>query len=200
MLVRLVFVTVVSLSIGPIQLKAADEPNNKDDRKTVNDERPRGRERGLKKGPFDIFEFIRSHENELGITEEQKNKFKDLNVRRDTQREKMKADPQARELFKQMLEAKNNQDQAALESARKQLRELTVKLSKEEEINPFTAYRSILSKEQTVKIHELLKAQGIYPPQKPGGMGKGHNEKQEEGANKPDPDKGAPSIFEQDDY
>src|SRR4051812_35603800 len=77
----------------------------------------------------DGIDFILEHAQDLKLDSDQKAKLTELGAKIGTQKEKLKADPEIRELFKAMNEAKQGGDQEAMRADRKKLREAMEKKS-----------------------------------------------------------------------
>jgi len=68
-------------------------------------------------------QFILSHKTDLNLDASQLSQLNAINDKIETQREKLKQDPEIRDLFREMHDAQESGDQQAVRPARKKLRE-----------------------------------------------------------------------------
>ncbi len=154
-----------------------------------------GRNRGQGQGK--AFEFILQHEKDLSLTDEQKKKITELQRKAEQRFEQARKDPDLREPFKQMAEARKSGDADKMAEARQKLKDALDKKPGLSEESLLGDIRNVLTDPQLLKLAELHKEEGGGPK----GMrdrkaGKGGKGKGEEEGKRPEPEKGAPSLYE----
>jgi Spy/CpxP family protein refolding chaperone len=144
----------------------------------------------MHEGPLAV---ILEHRKELDLTNEQVQKLEAVKKEADEFREKLKNDPQMREMFKHMREGKTKGAEAPTQQQREELRD-KIKAKFGGQMEHFKEeLRGILTKEQLMKLRELLpqmraaQGRGDGGP-KGGGRGDGHK--------RPPADEKAPVPFE----
>ncbi|MBI3831356.1 MAG: Spy/CpxP family protein refolding chaperone [Planctomycetes bacterium] len=144
----------------------------------------------MHEGPLAV---ILEHRQELNLTSEQIQKLEAVKKEADEFREKLMNDPQMREMFKQMREGKAKGGAAPTSQQREELRE-KMKAKFGGQMEHFKEeLRGILTKEQLMKLRELL------PSMKAGqGRGKGGPKGggRDGGRRRPPTDEKAPVPFE----
>ena len=149
----------------------------------------------LADGRMPEFSFIEKHEKELNLTPEQKKKLDALKKKFEELRESMRKDPDTRELFKELKEAREAKDEAKLKALREKVREMLAKKSGGESILAETM--KILAPEQLKKLKELREAEGLGRGEGMlGGEGRAAAKSADDPNRKPDNTKSAPKLYE----
>ena len=142
-------------------------------------------------------EFILEHAQDLSLDADQKTKLTELNTKIEAQKDKLKQDPEIRELFRDAKEAKDSGDETAMHAARKRLREAMEKKSGLKIEDMMQDVAKILHPDQLQKLAELRKKADMDP--NPGKTLK--DQKSEEKADvasqqQPDRSKGTPNLYD----
>lgn len=137
-------------------------------------------------------QHILEHAKELNLTAEQKTKLEALvkEMAGGDKREKLKENPEARELFKEMMEARKSGDEEKLKLLRQKMMEKVGGGNGQEGLLPKIA--SILTPEQMKQVREIAQEARAKMGEKFGGKDGG---KPEDKSTRPDPNKGAPEVF-----
>jgi len=164
---------------------------------------PGGKADGPRAG---LIEQILEHATELNLTADQKTKLEALqkeNVAKlgENMREKMKNDPAAREVMKEMREARQSGDEAKIAAAREKVKEKLGADGLPGAGKPGEGggdmrekLQKILTPEQMVKVKEIME-NNRGKMREGGPRGKGGESKEEKGQ-KPDPTKEPPKVFD----
>lgn len=114
---------------------------------------PRGQARGNQ------IEALLKHAADLNLTAEQKTKIEALKQKFEKEREAIQQDPEAKELFKQIAEARKANDEAKLKELREKVREaIKKKIGEGGTEGPLAEIKAILTPEQLAKLKELIGA------------------------------------------
>ncbi len=178
------FAFLTTLLVLGSSLFAADAPN-----KGKGKNKPAG-------GPKDGLEFIIGHEKELDLTAAQVKQLDDLNTKVTQEREKLKDDPDMKELFKAQYEAQQSGDQEAIHSARKNLRTAMEKKGGLKLENVVTDVARILNSTQLKKLAELRKDAGMDPNPMKTAREQNKQETADANRSRPDVNKGAPNLYD----
>jgi hypothetical protein len=139
--------------------------------------------------------FIKEHTKELNISEDQKKKFEETQKAIQEKFATLKEDPDLRELFKEQFEARQNQDREHIVEMRKKLRDaLEEKGIHVAEIA--LAVTKILTPEQLLKLAELRKQNGRERNPLKRMREERREEQRNSQPNRPNPDKGVPTLYE----
>ena len=154
----------------------------------------KGADQGLN-GPGPV-EFILDHQKDLNLDATQVSKLTDIQSKISTQKEKLKQDPEIRDLYRAAAEAKASGDQEAVRAARKKMREAIEKKSglKFEEV--MADALKVLHPDQQQKLAELRKKSGLDANPMQTLKGQKNDETADANHQKPDVAKGAPSLYD----
>ena len=147
-------------------------------------------------GNKDGLEFIIDHAKDLELTSTQEKQLEDLNTKVTQEREKLKEDPEMRELFKAQYEAQQSGDQDAIRTARKNIRVAMDKKGGLKVENVVVEVARILNTTQLKKLADLRNAAGMDP--NPVKTAREQNKQETADANRsrPDVNKGAPNLYD----
>jgi hypothetical protein len=157
--------------------------------------------KGKNKGPAaggnnkEGVEFILQHEKDLDLTADQVKKLEDVSAKVNTQREKLRDDPEMQELYKDAKEAQDSGDKDAIRAARKKIREAVEKKSGLKVENVIADVAKILNPKQLKKLAELRKENGMENPAKTAAADK-QAEKEDANHKKADVAKGPPNLYD----
>ena len=142
--------------------------------------------------------FIKEHEADLALTADQKEKLGEIDKKVEGHREKAKDDPELRDLFKQVHEAKKDEDEEKMKALRKQMRETFEKKTGMSLETILFEVGKILTPEQLAKLRELRTADGMDPKIAGSIRGLKRQEKNDTAEHaKPDPSKEPPKLYEE---
>ena len=157
----------------------------------------KGKDRPIARWPS-IIGFINEHEAALVLTSDQKEKLNEIAKKVEDKREQFKDDPELRDLFKQVHEARINEDEEKMKSLRKQMREAFDKKSGMSLESILLEMGKILTPDQLVKLGELRKAEGVdIDVQSSIRKLKGQQKKDSAEHVRPDPTKTPPKLYEE---
>lgn len=145
------------------------------------------------------FTFIQEHEKELNLTDVQKKALKTLHEKTKDSREKMMKSPEARANVEEMREARKSGDEEKMKELRQKV---MAEMAKDPEHSPaanMAAIAKILTPDQLAKLRELREKEGKptmaeMRERRKGERGEKGTEKAV--ANKPDPTRGVPSLYD----
>ena len=156
---------------------------------------------GPQRKPFDM---VLNHAKELDLTEDQKSKLLamqkeeegKMEQERAAMREKMKDDPEAKEHFREMMEARKNNDTAKMEELKKQMREKMEKNGGGEKMKARgedmkAKIAQVLTQEQMAKLKDVMQGEMEN-------RATGANEGPKGDRKKPTDGDKAPKLFEND--
>ncbi|HYG73512.1 MAG TPA: Spy/CpxP family protein refolding chaperone [Planctomycetota bacterium] len=146
-------------------------------------------ERNGKLGGTPMIDHVLKHEKELALTAEQKKKFEALKDKAEALQEKMRKDPEARELFKEVAQARKSGNEEKLRELQTKVKELAARKGSSEEITGEGL--RLLTPEQMAKLKDL-RDEGPMAMRD----GKDGGKKAASAGTKPDPSKGAPSLYD----
>lgn len=142
-------------------------------------------------------EFILDHAQDLALDAGQKTKLTEMNTKIEAQKDKLKQDPEMRELYRDAKEAKDSGDEVAMHAARKRLREAMEKKSGLKIEDMMQEVAKILHPDQLQKLAELRKKAGMDPnPGKTLKDQKGEEKADVASQQQPDRSKGAPNLYD----
>jgi len=177
-LVRAFLLSVLALGLT---LNAGEKPNKGDGG---------GGKGGIGKRTPEL-DFILDHAKDLNLTGDQKRQIDALKEKIESAREKIMKDPENRELMKEVAAARKNNDEEKMKELREKVREKMAKSGGEDIAADIF---KILQPDQLAKLKELRESEGGGRGKMAAG-GKGPGGKPAEGQ-KPDPNKGVPSLFD----
>src|SRR5262249_27059482 len=145
--------------------------------------------------------FILEHAQDLGLTSDQKTKLTEIETKVKAAREKMKDDPDVKEIGRELYELKESgADEEAMRPVRKRMREAMKKKAGMSMESVMQEMAKILSPVQHKNLAELRKEAGMDP--NPGKTMKAEKEKEKaaEGEHTmADNSKPAPKLYDDDD-
>lgn len=145
------------------------------------------------------FTFIEDHAKELNLTDAQKKELKALHEKTKDAREKMMKSPEARANMEEMREARKSGDEEKLKEMRQKM---MAEMQKDPEHSPAAnmgQIAKILNPEQLAKLRELREKEGrpTMADMKERRKGeRGEKAAEKAVANKPDPTRGVPSLYD----
>ena len=141
------------------------------------------------------FEFIKEHQKELNVSDEQNKKLEALKKELGEKFGKMKDDPEMKELYTELYKARQADDKEHVAEVNKKIR----KAMEAKGVKPEAAMAEIgkiLNREQLAKLAELRKQNGMEENPMKKLRQDLAEEKKDENRERPDPEKGAPSLYE----
>jgi len=144
----------------------------------------------------DQFTFIEEHAKELNLTDAQKKELKALHEKAKDAREKMMKSPEARAAMEDMREARKSGDEEKLREMRQKM---MAEMGKDAEHSPaanMAQIAKILTPDQQAKLRELREKEGKPTMAEMRERRKGEKGGEKAVANKPDPTRGVPSLYD----
>jgi Spy/CpxP family protein refolding chaperone len=152
----------------------------------------KGEGKRMLEGRHPLFDMIKEHEADLNVTPEQKKQLKTLEDEVDKKREAMRKDPDTRELFKEVMEARKAGDEAKLKELREKVRGMMDSKNAGDK-GVMDQLAKILQPQQLAKLKQLHEAEGGRMGGKLAG-GPGRDKPEDHKA--PDTNKGAPKLYD----